>query len=226
KGRFELADGGTIFLDEVAEMPLPTQVKLLRVLQNGEFERVGGSTTLTVDIRVVAATNQDLEQAMNEGRFRKDLFYRLNVIQLEIPPLRERVEDIPLLAQYFLDKFCLENNRPAMGFAPESIQALKAYAWPGNVRELENVLERAVALCSDSTVKLEDLPDEIRDSSGGGDRIIIPIGASIEEIERLAILQTLKKTGGDKEVAARILGIGLATLYRRLKDMETKNTDV
>ncbi|MBW1917938.1 MAG: sigma-54-dependent Fis family transcriptional regulator [Deltaproteobacteria bacterium] len=224
KGRFELADEGTIFLDEVAEMPLPTQVKLLRVLQNGEFERVGGSVTLNVDIRVIAATNQDLEQAMNEGRFRKDLFYRLNVIHLEIPPLREREEDIPLLAQNFLDKFCLENNRPAMGFTPKALQALKSYTWPGNVRELENVVERAVALCTESTVKVEDLPDEIRDSSGVSDRIIIPIGASIEEIERLAILQTLKKTGGDKEVTARILGIGLATLYRRLKDMETKNS--
>lgn len=220
KGRFELAHEGTIFLDEVAEMPPATQVKVLRVLQNGEFERVGGSQTLTVDIRVVAATNQNLEKAMAEGRFRKDLFYRLNVIHLEIPPLRERVEDITLLAQHFLDKFCLENNRPAMGFSPQAIRALKSYAWPGNVRELENVVERAVALCSESTVGLEDLPDEIRNYSGVSDRIVIPIGASIEEIERLAILQTLKKTGGDKEVAARILGIGLATLYRRLKNME------
>lgn len=160
---------------------------------------------------------------MAEGRLRKDLFYRLNVIHLEIPPLRNRVEDIPLLAQHFLDKFCLENNRPAMGFSPEATRALKSYAWPGNVRELENVVERAVALSSESIVGLEDLPDEIRDYSVVSDQITIPVGASIEEIERLAILQTLKKTGGDKEVTARILGIGLATLYRRLKDMEQKD---
>lgn len=223
KGRFELADGGTIFLDEVAEMPLTTQVKLLRVLQNGEFERVGGSQTLGVDIRVIAATNRDLEQAVSEGTLRKDLFYRLNVIRLDIPPLRQRVEDIPLLAQYFLNKYGAENNRLDMSFSPEALQALKSYAWPGNVRELENVVERVVALCSESTVKLENLPDEIRDYSGAADQINIPVGASIEEIERLVILQTLKKTGGDKELAARILGIGLATLYRRLKDMEQKN---
>jgi DNA-binding NtrC family response regulator len=218
KGRFELADTGTIFLDEVAEMPLT-----IRVLQNGEFDRVGGTRTLAVDVRVVAATNQNLEQAVASGAFRKDLFYRLNVIHLEVPALRERVEDIILLAQHFLDKFCLENNRPPMGFSPYAIQMLKSYSWPGNVRELENVVERAVALCSGSTVGVEDLPDEIRLHAGGSDRIVIPIGASMEEIERVAILETLKKTNGDKEVAARILGIGLATLYRRLKDMEPKH---
>ncbi len=223
KGRFELADTGTIFLDEVSEMPLNTQVKLLRVLQEGEFERVGGSKTLKVDVRVVAATNQNLEEMVAAGRFRKDLFYRLNVIHLEIPPLRARREDIPLLAQYFLDKFCLENNRPPMGFTPEAMQALKQYLWPGNVRELENVVERAVALCSGSSVGLDDLPEELRQHSKVEDNIVIPVGASLEEIERLAIRQTLRKTGGDKEVTARILGIGLATLYRRLKEMEGKD---
>ena len=222
KGRFELADTGTIFLDEVSEMPLNTQVKLLRVLQEGEFERVGGSKTLKVDVRVVAATNQNLEEMVAAGRFRKDLFYRLNVIHLEIPPLRARREDIPLLAQYFLDKFCLENNRPPMGFTPEAMQALQQYLWPGNVRELENVVERAVALCSGASVGSDDLPEELRQQSKVEDNIVIPVGASLEEIERLVIRQTLRKTGGDKEVTARILGIGLATLYRRLKEMEAK----
>ncbi len=222
KGRFELADTGTIFLDEVSEMPLNTQVKLLRVLQEGEFERVGGSKTLKVDVRVVAATNQNLEEMVAAGTFRKDLYYRLNVIHLEIPPLRARSEDIPLLAQYFLDKFCLENNRPPMGFTPEAMQALKQYLWPGNVRELENVVERAVALCTGPSVGLEDLPEELRQQSDVEDKIVIQVGASLEEIERLAIRQTLKKTGGDKEVTARILGIGLATLYRRLKEMDAK----
>ncbi len=226
KGRFELADGGTFFLDEISEMPLATQVKLLRVLQAGEFERVGGGAqTLKVDVRIIAATNVDLEAAVAQGRFRKDLFYRLNVIHLLIPALRERMEDIPLLALNFLDKFCLENNRPPMGFSLEAMAAMKSYSWPGNVRELQNVVERAVALYSGNTVELADLPDEIRKHSPADDRIVLPVGVSMEEIERMAILQTLKKTGGDKELTARLLGIGLATLYRRLKDMEVRDTE-
>jgi len=225
KGRFELADGGTIFLDEISEMPPATQVKLLRVLQEGEFERVGGSQTLKVDVRVIAATNLDLEAAVASGRFRKDLFYRLNVIHIPIPPLRERKEDISLLALHFLDKFCIENNRPAMGFSPEAVEALKNYAWPGNVRELQNVVERAVALCQGNMVELEDLPDDIRLHSPEDDLISIPVGSSLEEIEHLAIIQTLKKTGGDKELTARLLGIGLATLYRRLKEKEAKEPE-
>ena len=224
KGRFERADGGSFFLDEISEMPPATQVKFLRVLQEGEFERVGGTQTLKVDVRIIAATNRDLEAEVAAGRFRKDLFYRLNVIHLVIPPLRERVEDIPLLALYFLDKFCLENNRPAMGFSPKAMQALKSYSWPGNIRELQNVVERAVALCSGNMVELEDLPDEIRQHSPENDKIVIQVGSSMEEIERQAILQTLKKTGGDKELAARLLGIGLATLYRRLKEMEARES--
>jgi DNA-binding NtrC family response regulator len=170
-------------------------------------------------VRVIAATNVDLEAAVAQGKFRKDLFYRLHVIHLELPALRERAEDIPILALHFLDKFCLENNRPPMGFAPEAMSALKRYDWPGNVRELQNVVERTVALCQESTVELEDLPDEIKRHSPADDIITIPVGASMEEIERLAITQTLRKTGGDKELTARLLGIGLATLYRRLKEM-------
>jgi len=225
KGRFELADGGSIFLDEISEMPPATQVKLLRVLQEGEFERVGGTQTLKVDVRIMAATNVDLEAAVAQGRFRKDLFYRLNVIHIPIPPLRERQEDISLLALHFLDKFCLENSRPTMGFSPEALDALQNYAWPGNIRELQNVVERAVALCEGNMVGLADLPDEIRLHSPADDRIVIPVGSSLEEIEHLAIIQTLKKTGGDKELTARLLGIGLATLYRRLKDMEVKEPE-
>ena len=225
KGRFELADGGTIFLDEISEMPPATQVKLLRVLQEGEFERVGGTQTLKVDVRVIAATNVDLEAAVAAGRFRKDLFYRLNVIHIPLPPLRERREDISLLALHFLDKFCLENNRPAMGFSQEAMAALKNYAWPGNVRELQNVVERAVALCEGNMIRWEDLPDEMRRHSPEDDKIVIPVGSSLEEIEHLAIIQTLKKTGGDKELTARLLGIGLATLYRRLKEMQVEEKE-
>jgi len=226
KGRFELADTGTIFLDEVSEMPLNTQVKLLRVLQEGEFERVGGTKTLKVDVRIVAATNQNLEDMVAAGTFRKDLFYRLNVIHLEIPPLRARREDIPLLAQYFLDRFCLANNRPPMGFTPEAMQALKQYLWPGNIRELENVVERAAALCAGASIGPDDLPEELRQQSVGEENIVFKVGASLEEIERLAIRQTLRKTGGDKELTARILGIGLATLYRRLKEMEASENGI
>jgi DNA-binding NtrC family response regulator len=225
KGRFELADGGTLFLDEISEMPLPTQVKLLRVLQEGEFERVGGSQTLKVDVRLITATNLDLEAAVASGRFRKDLFYRLHVIHLIVPTLRERPEDIPLLALHFLDKFCLENDRPAMGFTPNAMLALKNYNWPGNIRELQNVVERAVALTTGNMVHLEDLPDEIRRHHPEDDKIILPVGVTMGEIERLAILQTLKKTQGDKELAARLLGIGLATIYRRLKEMEMKEVE-
>jgi DNA-binding NtrC family response regulator len=222
KGRFELADTGTIFLDEISEMPPSTQVKLLRVLQEGEFERVGGTQTLRADVRVIAASNVDLEEAVAKGRFRKDLFYRLHVIHLDIPPMRERREDIPMLALHFLDKFCRENKRPLNGFSPAAMTALKNYDWPGNVRELQNVVERAVALSQSHMVELTDLPDEIRQHSPAHDFITIPVGASMEEIERTAIIQTLRKTGGDKELTAKLLGIGLATLYRRLKDMETK----
>jgi len=225
KGRFELADNGTMFLDEISEIPPATQVKLLRVLQEGEFERVGGAQTLKTDVRVIAATNEDLEAAVAEGRFRKDLYYRLNVIHLHIPPLRDRQEDIPLLALHFLDKFCMENNRAPMGITPEAMAALKSHYWPGNIRELQNVVERAVALCQGNMVELEDLPDEVRRYSPEDDQIIIPVGASMEEIERRAILKTLKKTQGDKELTARLLGIGLATLYRRLKDMETREQE-
>jgi DNA-binding NtrC family response regulator len=225
KGRFELADGGTLFLDEISEMPLPTQVKLLRVLQEGEFERVGGSQTLKVDVRLIAATNLDLEAAVAAGRFRKDLYYRLHVIHLIVPTLRERPEDIPLLALHFLDKFCLENDRPAMGFTPNAMLALKNYNWPGNIRELQNVVERAVALTTGIMVHLEDLPDEIRRHHPEDDKIVLPVGVTMGEIERLAILQTLKKTQGDKELAARLLGIGLATIYRRLKEMEMKEVE-
>jgi DNA-binding NtrC family response regulator len=225
KGRFELADTGTIFLDEISEIPPTTQVKLLRVLQEGEFERVGGTQTLKTDVRVVAATNEDLETAVAEGSFRKDLYYRLNVIHLAIPPLRDRQEDIPLLALHFLDKFCMENDRAPMGITPEAMAALRSHYWPGNVRELQNVVERAVALCQGNMVELEDLPDEVRRYSPEDDQITVPIGASMEEIERRAITQTLKKTQGDKELTARLLGIGLATLYRRLKEMESREQE-
>ena len=224
-GLFYYAQGGTLFLDEVAELPLPLQATLLRALEDLKIRPVGSQQLLPVNVRIIAATNRSLQQEVAEGRFRKDLFYRLNVIHMVIPPLRDRVEDIPLLALHFLDKFCLENDRPPMGFSPDAMRALKSHAWPGNVRELQNVVERAVALCTSNMVEFEDLPDEIRRYSPEDDKIVLPVGSSMEEIERQAIVQTLKKTGGDKELTARLLGIGLATLYRRLKEMELKDVE-
>jgi two-component system NtrC family response regulator len=163
RGRFELADKGTLFLDEIGELSHDMQVKLLRVLQERQFERVGGTESVEVDIRIVAATNRDLTKAVADGRFREDLFYRLNVVSIELPPLRERREDIPFLAAHFLDRYARENNRELKGFTPSAMDYLSAYEWPGNVRQLENVIERCVVMCTGDTVDAEDLPPEIKD---------------------------------------------------------------
>ncbi len=215
-GRFEMANGGTLFLDEIGEMSLGMQVKLLRVLQDGCFERVGSSRTIQVDVRIIAATNRDLEREVKEGRFRQDLFYRLNVITIEIPPLRERVEDIPLLAGYFLNKYSELNTKNILGFSPEVSQVLSNYPWPGNVRELENIIERAVSLCQTSTVELSDLPARLTGSPTAGSYLVVPIGISLDEIEQSVLQKTLIKTKGDKKAAARLLGISLSSLYNKL----------
>ena len=220
KGRFELADGGTIFLDEIGEIPHATQVKLLRVLQEGEFERVGGSQTIKVDVRVVAATNADLQRAVAEGRFREDLFYRLNVITIEIPPLRERREDIPLLVQHFVEKYTkLTGKRRLKGITPEALDLLHGRDWPGNVRELENVIERAVVLATGDLIHEADLPPA-EGKEQPPETIPFRVGQALADLEREAIQRTLRAVGGDKDAAAKILGIGVATLYRRLKEME------
>jgi len=215
-GRFETANGGTLFLDEVAEMSPNMQVKLLRVLQDGAFERVGSSRTIQVDVRIIAATHRNLEEEVRQGRFRQDLFYRLNVVTIEIPPLRERAEDIPLLTQYFLQKFAQADAKVVEGISPKAQQILNRYSWPGNVRELENVIERAVSLCQGKIIEPEDLPPRLIESYEGQSRLEIPIGLSLEEIERLVIRKTLEKTGGDKKTAARLLGISLSGLYNKL----------
>ncbi|MBI5606372.1 MAG: sigma-54-dependent Fis family transcriptional regulator [Deltaproteobacteria bacterium] len=215
-GRFEMANGGTLFLDEIGEMSLGMQVKLLRVLQDGCFERVGSSRTIQVDVRIIAATNRDLEKEVKEGRFRQDLFYRLNVITIEIPPLRERVEDIPLLAGYFLNKYSELNTKNILGFSPDVSQVLSNYPWPGNVRELENIIERAVSLCQTSTVELSDLPARLTGSPAAGSYLVVPIGISLDEIEQSVLKKTLIKTKGDKKAAARLLGISLSSLYNKL----------
>jgi len=236
-GKFELADRGTLFLDEIGELPLEMQVKLLRVLETREFMRVGGTETIRVDIRLVAATNADLEAAVERAAFRSDLYYRLKVVTLRIPPLRERREDIPLLAAHFLATFARENERDGMRFSPDTMRALMQARWEGNVRELRNLVESLVVLTPTLEIGLGDLPDELRatprpDDAGAPDasRGTMPsgrpsegtpeptVGLTMEEIERRAILGALERTGGNRTQAAEMLGIGLRTLQRKLKE--------
>jgi two-component system response regulator HydG len=220
QGRFELAHGGTIFLDEVGEMSPQAQVKLLRVLQEGEFERLGSSDAVRVDVRVVAATNKDLGAEVRAGRFREDLFYRLNVIAISLPPLRERKEDIPLLVEHFLQAYCAKNNRPLMNVTREAMDRLCAYAWPGNVRELENTVERCVVMTRTGEIDAGDLPSPIHDGGASGRFVTIALGTPLDEVERRIIAETLRHTRGDKATAAQLLGISVRTIYRKLDLLE------
>jgi two-component system response regulator HydG len=215
EGRFDLARGGTLFLDEVTEMSPGTQVKLLRVLQDGEYERVGGTRTLEADCRILSATNRDLDRAVAEGRFREDLYYRLNVIRLRVPPLSERPEDVPLLAQFFLARYASKNRKELEGFSPDALDALGGYRWPGNVRELENVVERAVVLSRGQQVVLDSLPEQVRQGRGARMVLSFRVGTPIKEMERAMIESTLRFAGGDKNLAANLLGITARTIYRR-----------
>jgi DNA-binding NtrC family response regulator len=219
KGRFELADEGTLFLDEVGDLSGATQVKLLRVIQSGEFERVGGSQTLRVDTRLITATNRNLEEMVEAGSYRQDLFYRLNVVAIKIPPLRECRDDIPLLVNEFLREFCVENDKELRGMSPEVMDLLTDYDWPGNVRELKNCLEGMVVMAKAGVELSEaDIPAPIRKAprhqSAGG----ITAGRTMLEIEREAIVVTLKAVDYDRRRAAQMLGIGLSTLYRKEKE--------
>lgn len=217
-GRFELANGGTLFLDEIGDMSMDLQSKLLRVLQEGEFERVGGTETIQVDVRLIAATNKDLVAAVGTGAFREDLFYRLQVMTLQLPPLNARQEDIPLLANHFLKKYSEKNRKPIRGIASDALDALKQYDWPGNIRELENVIERAVVLTQTERIELANLPEWVRPGEiPEGDSIVIPFGTPMDEIQQIAIEATLEKTNGDKNLAASLLGITVQTIYRKLK---------
>ena len=215
EGRFDLAAGGTLFLDEVTEMPPTVQVKLLRVLQEGEYERVGGTETIRADVRVVAATNRDIEGAIAAGTFRQDLFYRLNVIRLDIPSLRAREGDVPLLAQHFLHTYAVKNGKEVAGFEPDALDALAAWSWPGNVRELENAIERAVVLSREARIGLQDLPPAVRQGRGGRAFLSFEVGTPLKVIERRMIEATLRQVGGDKNLAANLLGITARTIYRR-----------
>jgi transcriptional regulator with PAS, ATPase and Fis domain len=208
QGRFELADGGTIFLDEIAELPLSLQPKLLRVLQSRQFERVGESTPTTVDVRVIAATNRNIDESLKEGTFRDDLFYRLNSVRLKLLPLRERPGDIPLLVQSFIERFSTETP---LSVDPQAMAALKAYRWSGNARELENVIRRAIVLSKKGTIQLSDLPDEVRSSLETPSSTL-----SLEEVEKIHIKKVLQHAR-DFEEAASLLGIDPATLWRKRK---------
>lgn len=216
RGRFELADTGSLFLDEIGEINQNVQIKILRVLQEKKFERVGGETTIEVDVRLIAATNRDLKAEIAAGRFREDLYYRLNVVNIHVPALRERREDIPLLAATFLHEFAQENGKPIEGFDQRAKQALYSYDWPGNVRELRNCIESAVVMASGKLITLDDLPPGPR-SAQEKKEIHIPAFCSLEEAEKIIITETLAALGGNKTKTAEVLKIGRKTLYQKIE---------
>jgi two-component system response regulator HydG len=222
EGRFELANGGTLFLDEIGEISPAVQVKLLRVLQDGKFERLGGTRTIDADVRILTATNKDLHKEVEEKRFREDLFYRLNVINIRIPALHERKEDISLLAMHFLKLYADKNNKAIEGFSEEAMLALTSYDWPGNVRELENAVERAVVFTNSKQVPLSVLPQNVSAFAESRHSLTFRIGTPLRELERKAIDITLHHTRGDKNMAARLLGIATRTIYRHLEREENQ----
>jgi DNA-binding NtrC family response regulator len=217
RGRFELAHLGTLFLDEIGEINQNVQIKLLRVLEEKKFERVGGEETIEVDVRLMAATNRDLKEAISRGAFREDLYYRLNVVNIHIPPLRERKEDIPLLVAAFLREFIQENGKQIEGIDAKARLALYNYSWPGNVRQLRNSVESAVVLSKGTTITLDDLPPNIRGESGT-DSLRLHVGASLADVEKEVIRSTLAREGGNKSRTAEILGIGRKTLHRKIEE--------
>lgn len=223
-GKFELADGGTIFLDEIGEINLSTQIKLLRVLQERSFERVGGEKTINVDIRIVAATNKNLEEEVRAGKFREDLFYRLNVVRIEMPALRERKDDIPLLMHGFLKEFNIENQKNILGFDNRAKSAILKYSWPGNIRELRNCVESAVVMCTKDQISFDDLPSTVR-SGCDISSITIPAGITMNEAEKIIITENLALNNGNKTKTAETLGIGRKTLHRKLIEYGIEKED-
>ncbi|NLM01202.1 MAG: sigma-54-dependent Fis family transcriptional regulator [Treponema sp.] len=222
RGRFELAHESTLFLDEIGEIDQNIQVKILRVLQEKQFERVGGERTIDVDVRVIAATNRDLEKEIEKGNFREDLYYRLNVVHIHIPPLRERKDDIPLLVSAFLQEFAKENGKKIDGIDVNARAALYKFDWPGNIRQLRNSIESAVVMCDGNVITLDDLPPSIRNTHEV-DTIKVPAGITIQEAEKIIIMQNLAIQKGNKSKTANILGIGRKTLHRKLEEYKEKN---
>jgi DNA-binding NtrC family response regulator len=227
-GKFELADHGTLFLDEIGDVPPPTQVKLLRVLQDREFERLGGTRTHKVDVRLIAATNRDLRAALEEGTFREDLYYRLNVVAIDIAPLRERKEDIPALADFFLKRFAKETSNPVQNITPQALRRLMDYDWPGNIRELENILQRSVTLCSGTTLEAADIHfDTARSRRTAETAPVLPDGLTLDQWEQEIIREALRRANGNKSQAARALGLSRNALRYRLSQMGVADsTDV
>jgi len=215
KGRFELADGGSLFLDEIGEIDASVQVKILRALEERRFERVGGQQSVDVDTRLIAATNRDLKKMVAEGTFREDLYYRLYVVVIHLPALRERRSDIPLLLKHYLDLFNQENGRSIDGFSPDALDLLTAYSWPGNVRELRNVVEQMVVLSRSPRIGVRDLPTQIREAGGGA---VAADGGTLEEMEKQAVRRALKEAGGNRTRAAEMLGISRRTLHRKIAE--------
>lgn len=222
KGRFELADSGTIFLDEIGEISPKIQVKLLRVIQEKTFERVGGEETLKVDVRIIAATNLDLKEEVNKDNFREDLYYRLNVVQVNVPPLRERREDIPLLISKFLVEFATENNKKITGISNKARIALSNYNWLGNIRELRNVIESSVVLSNSNIIDIDDLPAYVRNPKNSKNMLQINLPVTMKDIEKKAILTTLRLTNGNKSKASELLGLNRKTLHSKLSEYEIK----
>ncbi|MFQ5686844.1 MAG: sigma-54-dependent transcriptional regulator [Candidatus Scalindua sp.] len=220
EGRFELANEGTLFLDEIGEITPSIQVKLLRVLQEGEFERLGGTKVLRSNVRIISATNVNLENAIKQKRFREDLYYRLNVITMNMPPLRERREDIPLLISHFLKIYQEMNNKVIDGISEDVLDILTDYQWPGNVREIKNVIERAVVLTQDRVITQKDLPENISREKVEDRKLTIPFGMPLREIEKKIIIETLRRSKGDKEITANLLGITPRTIYRKMNSLE------
>lgn len=215
KGKFELAHGGTFLLDEISELPLLLQGKLLRVIQEGEVTRLGGQKPLSVDVRLLATTNRDLKNMVKEGTFREDLYYRLNVLPIRTLPLRERPQDIPLLAQFFMERTCNDNELGAKKWTSEALERLNNYDWPGNVREMENVVQRSVLLCQGPSIRPDDV---LLDSEAGVVRPSFRVGMSLRQMERVLIFKTLEMTGNNRSQAAHILGITVRTLRNKLAD--------
>ncbi len=220
RGRFEMANDGTLMLDEIGEVNQVIQVKLLRVLQEKKFERVGGTETIEVDTRIIAATNRDLEEEIKKGTFREDLYFRLNVVRIHIPPLRERKEDIPLLIASFIKEFAEENGKKISSIEQKAKTALYNYDWPGNIRQLQNCIQSAVVMSSDEVIHFEDLPSPLREKAESSS-IVIPMGSNMEEAEKQIILQTLENQNNNKTKTADILGIGRRTLHRKLNEYST-----
>ena len=225
EGRFELADEGTLFLDEVGEITPTLQVKLLRVLQEGEFERLGGTKILRSNVRIISASNINLTNAIKQKSFREDLYYRLNVITINIPPLRERKEDIPLLVSHFMKIYQEKNDKTIDGISEDVLDILTDYSWPGNVRELKNVIERAVVLTQERIISQKDLPENIFKSRVEERKLNIPFGMPLREIEKKIIIETLRRTKGDKEITANLLGITPRTIYRKMNSLEEEKKE-